>query len=59
MIIQSLRIDRFGKWKGLTLKNLETGINLFYGPNEAGKTKNITPDKSDNVTINKKVSIGP
>lgn len=38
MIIQSLRIDRFGKWKGLTLKNLETGINLFYGPNEAGKT---------------------
>ena len=38
MIIQSLRIDRFGKWKGLKLKNLETGVNLFYGPNEAGKT---------------------
>ncbi|MBR0190705.1 MAG: AAA family ATPase [Thermoguttaceae bacterium] len=38
MIIQSLYVDRFGKWKGLKLKNLQTGVNLFYGPNEAGKT---------------------
>lgn len=38
MIIESLYVDRFGKWKGLKLKNLGTGVNLFYGPNEAGKT---------------------
>lgn len=38
MIIRSIHIDRFGKWNGLRLQNLESGINLFYGPNETGKT---------------------
>ncbi|MDO4628591.1 MAG: AAA family ATPase, partial [Planctomycetia bacterium] len=38
MIIRSVHIDRFGKWNGLRLQNLEGGINLFYGPNETGKT---------------------
>jgi len=38
MIIQSLHIEKFGKWSGLRLQNLEPGVNLFYGPNETGKT---------------------
>lgn len=38
MIIRALHIEKFGKWNGLRLQNLEGGINLFYGPNETGKT---------------------
>ena len=38
MIIRALHIEKFGKWNGLRLQNLEAGVNLFYGPNETGKT---------------------
>ncbi len=38
MIFSSLDIERFGLWTGLHLSKLEGGLNVFYGPNEAGKT---------------------
>ncbi|MDO4575476.1 MAG: AAA family ATPase [Planctomycetia bacterium] len=38
MILRSLEIDRFGAWQGLKIGNLSEGLNLFYGPNEIGKT---------------------
>ncbi len=38
MKIHSLDIDRFGLWSDLHLTKLEGGLNVFYGPNEAGKT---------------------
>ena len=36
--IDALEIDGFGIWRGLKLGPLDEGVNLFYGPNEAGKT---------------------
>ena len=38
MKIRDISIDGFGVWSGLRLAGLEDGINVFYGPNEAGKT---------------------
>jgi len=36
--ITGLCIDGFGVWSGLALEQLDEGVNLLYGPNEAGKT---------------------
>ena len=38
MRITGLHIDGFGVWSGLALERLDEGVNLLYGPNEAGKT---------------------
>ena len=38
MKITSLRIERFGVWENLNLPKLSRGLNVFFGPNEAGKT---------------------
>ncbi|NQT39629.1 MAG: AAA family ATPase, partial [Planctomycetes bacterium] len=38
MKITGLRIDGFGVWSGLELNQFSEGINVFFGPNEAGKT---------------------
>ncbi|MFH1266436.1 MAG: AAA family ATPase, partial [Planctomycetota bacterium] len=38
MRINGLEIGGFGVWTGLKLKGLGDGINVLYGPNEAGKT---------------------
>jgi uncharacterized protein YhaN len=36
--ISQIQIGSFGVWQGLTLANLDPGITVFYGENEAGKT---------------------
>ncbi len=38
MKITSLEIERFGIWEHLSLPTVSKGLNIFYGPNEAGKT---------------------
>lgn len=38
MKIQDVKIDGFGVWSGLSLSELDPGVTVFYGPNEAGKT---------------------
>ena len=38
MKICDLAIDGFGVWRGLQLDQLSGQLNVFYGPNEAGKT---------------------
>ncbi|MGA2620903.1 MAG: AAA family ATPase [Thermoguttaceae bacterium] len=38
MKITSLEIDGYGVWSGLRLERLVEGLNVVYGPNEAGKT---------------------
>ena len=38
MKISAFEIDGFGIWSGLTVEGLADGLNVFYGPNEAGKT---------------------
>ncbi|MDO5554422.1 MAG: AAA family ATPase, partial [Planctomycetia bacterium] len=38
MKITSLEIERFGIWDHLRLPRVSKGLNVFYGPNEAGKT---------------------
>lgn len=38
MKITELDIDRFRIWRSLLLKLNPTGLNVIYGPNEAGKT---------------------
>ncbi|MGL6193796.1 MAG: AAA family ATPase, partial [Thermoguttaceae bacterium] len=38
MKITSIDIERFGLWSDLHLQKLDDGLNVFYGPNEAGKT---------------------
>ncbi len=38
MRITSLEVDGFGVWSGLKLDEFSDGLNVFYGPNEAGKT---------------------
>jgi len=36
--IKALTIDGFGVWSGLKLEGLSDELNVFFGPNEAGKT---------------------
>ena len=36
--ITGLEIDGYGVWSGLKLEGLSDGLNVLYGPNEAGKT---------------------
>ena len=38
MQLKQLHIDRFGVWSDLDLSLSDEEINVFYGPNEAGKT---------------------
>ena len=38
MRITSLKIERFGVWENLNLPKVSRGLNVFFGPNEAGKT---------------------
>jgi uncharacterized protein YhaN len=38
MKITEIQIERFGVWSDLTLPLADSGLNVFYGPNEAGKT---------------------
>ncbi len=38
MRITGLKVDGFGVWSGLELSELSDQLNVFYGPNEAGKT---------------------
>lgn len=38
MHITDLHIDRFGIWRDLTLPLSGPGLNVLYGPNEAGKS---------------------
>src|SRR5262245_54461166 len=38
MRIQSIHIDGFGVWNDKTWGPLDSGLNLFYGPNETGKS---------------------
>ncbi|MEX2114809.1 MAG: AAA family ATPase, partial [Pirellulales bacterium] len=38
MRIRDIQVDGFGVWSGLKLSELSDELNVFYGPNEAGKT---------------------
>ncbi len=38
MKFTDLTVEGFGVWSGLELHGLSSGLNVFYGPNEAGKT---------------------
>lgn len=38
MNIHGLQVDEFGVWSNLKLDGLDPGLNIFYGPNEAGKS---------------------
>ncbi len=38
MRITGLRVDGFGVFRNLEIGGLSEGLNVFYGPNEAGKT---------------------
>jgi uncharacterized protein YhaN len=38
MRINYLEVDGFGVWSGLRLEGFDEGLNVIYGPNEAGKT---------------------
>lgn len=38
MRINELEVSGFGVWRELRLTNLSPGLNVFYGPNESGKT---------------------
>ncbi len=38
MKINALEVEGFGVWSGLRLDGLADGLNVFCGPNEAGKT---------------------
>ncbi len=38
MRITDISVNGFGAWSGLELRSLSEGLNVFYGPNEAGKT---------------------
>ncbi|QDT30142.1 chromosome segregation protein [Gimesia panareensis] len=38
MKINRIHVDRFGNWHDLNLAPLQAGINVFYGPNETGKS---------------------
>jgi uncharacterized protein YhaN len=36
--ITALEVDGYGVWSGLKLDDLSDGVNVMFGPNEAGKT---------------------
>ena len=38
MKIRTIQVDGFGVWTDLKLLRLDEGLNVVYGPNEAGKT---------------------
>jgi uncharacterized protein YhaN len=38
MKLTEIQIDRCGVWRNLTLPVRPNGVNVFFGPNEAGKT---------------------
>ena len=38
MRITALEVDGYGVWTGLKFEPLSEGLNVFFGPNEAGKT---------------------
>ncbi len=38
MRITDLEVEGFGVWSGLRIEKLGEGLNVLYGPNEAGKT---------------------
>ncbi len=38
MKITALEIDGYGTWSGLKVQQFSDGMNVLYGPNEAGKT---------------------
>ena len=38
MKITALEVDGYGVWNGLKMDGMSQGLNVFYGPNEAGKT---------------------
>ncbi|MEX0703067.1 MAG: AAA family ATPase [Planctomycetales bacterium] len=38
MRISEIHVDRCGVWRDLSLARLRPGVNVVYGPNEAGKT---------------------
>ena len=38
MKITALEVDGYGVWSGLKLDDLSDGLNVMFGPNEAGKT---------------------
>lgn len=38
MRITDLQVDGFGVWSGLRVGGITSGMTVFYGPNEAGKT---------------------
>jgi uncharacterized protein YhaN len=38
MKITTVQIDGFGVWSDLRIERLSESLNVFYGPNEAGKT---------------------
>jgi uncharacterized protein YhaN len=38
MKLLALEIDGFGVWSGLKLQRMSEGLNVVYGPNEAGKS---------------------
>ncbi len=38
MRLTEVNIDRFGVWRDLDVPLNESGVNVFYGPNEAGKS---------------------
>ena len=38
MRLTEIKIDRFGVWRDLRVPLSESGISVFYGPNEAGKS---------------------
>ncbi|MFZ1933532.1 MAG: AAA family ATPase [Thermoguttaceae bacterium] len=38
MKITNLDVDGYGVWSGLRIEHFSDALNVFYGPNEAGKT---------------------
>ena len=38
MKLTGIQIDGFGVWRDLKLPDITSGVTVFYGPNEAGKT---------------------
>ncbi len=38
MKIANLDVEGYGVWTGLRIEHFSDALNVFYGPNEAGKT---------------------
>ena len=38
MKLLALEIEGYGVWNGLKLQRISEGLNVVYGPNEAGKS---------------------